>query len=114
MQADPVEIRQEFAQIEALSESSGWKWMQEQLVMRSNSLLAHWMKGGHDLSTHERLAGQISLIGEILDLPQARASELSASMHESITKPAMEESDPVDRDPMSPVPDEPSYDYRGA
>jgi len=114
MRTDPVEVRQEFAQIEALCDSAGWEWLRNALILRRDAIIAGWRRGGHDVAVHERSAAQVDLLEEILELPQARAAELSASMHESITKPVMFESDPVDRDPLSPVPDEPDYDYREA
>ena len=108
---DYDDVRREFGQIEALDESAGWEWMKGMLEARRGSLLKLWSRGGHDLSMHERLAAQVELIGEILELPQERASELSGQMQEAKAD-IRNVSDPIDQDQMSPVPDE-NPDYLG-
>jgi len=104
-QVDAEAIRRDRDVAATYSESEFWNWLAQELVLMSNNLLARWMKGGLPIEVHERLSGQVELLGTILDLPQTKLREYDAQLkgEREAQKPFL---DPIDQDQMSPVPDE--------
>ena len=108
-----VEMEQKRQVLANLIASSGWTWMQSQLVEMANDTAESFSKGGHSLETYTSLSARLRLLGELLELPGNKLFNLEQQLKE-IRKagPLEQEIDPVDLDPMSPVPDERLYDYR--
>jgi hypothetical protein len=106
---DAVSVRRDRDAVAHLMDCPGWNYLAQELVSVSNGILEMWMKGGHDVAKHERLAGQVELIGKLLDLPNKKLRELDAQLvdEKEQKNPRV---DPVDLDQMSPIPDESEWD----
>ena len=108
-----VEMEQKRQVLANLIASGGWTWLQGQLVEMANETAESFSRGGHSLETYTSLSARLRLLGELLELPGNKLFNLEQQLKE-IRKsgPSEVEVDPVDLDPMSPVPDERLYDYR--
>ena len=100
--------RAEFELVTRFGQSEEWNWLSARLTALRDEVLRAWSKGEHSLSTHERLAGQLKLLGDLLELPDAVTTSLSEELKIERTERASKEApEPY---PMSPVPDE-DLDY---
>ncbi len=93
--------------------SGGWAWYKEQLVEMSNDVAHQFMTGGHTLQSYESLSARLRLLGELLELPIKKQIDYDLQLKElRATGDDGEEIDPVDLNPMSPVPDYPDDYHR--